>query len=66
MKSAEILNYMDRGFTLHSGLFGFWLIRPMDSRCINVHNGAAKSLVRKRLIRKQGTEYVRTSTTETP
>ena len=50
MKGREIINLMERGFELGSGPFGFWIINPTDSRCTNVHNGAAKALVRKKLI----------------
>jgi len=50
MKGEEIINLMAKGFELRSGLFGAWLVNPIDFRCINVHNGAAKALVRKKLI----------------
>jgi hypothetical protein len=43
---------MDNGSTLHGGRFGFWLISPVFNHCTNVHNGAAQSLIRKRLIKK--------------
>tara|TARA_R110000824_G_scaffold56121_1_gene153921 strand:- start:57 stop:440 length:384 start_codon:yes stop_codon:yes gene_type:complete len=48
----DVLKAMEGGSTLHSSMFGFWLMSPIDSRCINVHHGAAKSLVRKRVIRR--------------
>ena len=60
MTGPEILKAMDKGSTLHGGLFGFWLMDVFNSRCTNVHNGAAKSLVRRKLVRKVGdTQYVK-------
>jgi len=58
MTSSEILKAMEQGSTLHSGNFGFWLISPLDGRCTNVHNGAAKSLVRKKAIVKFGERWI--------
>lgn len=54
MTQQDILSAIDKGSTLHSGLFGFWLMNPIDARCTNVHNGAAKALVRRKLIKKIG------------
>lgn len=54
MTGKRVLELMDAGFTLHSGLFGFWLINPLDARCTNVHNNAGQSLVRRGLIRRDG------------
>jgi len=51
MTGKEVITAMSEGFTLHSSFIGFWLISPHDSRCINLHNGVAKSIIRKRLIR---------------
>lgn len=60
MTGPEILKALDQGFTLHSSLFGFWLISPLDARCTNVHNEAAKALARKKLIQKKGDQWVKT------
>ena len=54
MTGSEILKAMDAGSTLHSSMFGFWLINPIDAQCTNVHNGAAKSLARRKIIIKAG------------
>lgn len=62
MTGAEVLRAMDNGSTLHSGVFGFWLMSPVDARCTNVHNGVAKSLVRKKLITKSGDQWLRERT----
>ena len=59
MTGIEILKAMDAGSTLHSSRFGFWLISPMDARCTNVHNGAAKSLVRRKIIIKSEGKWVK-------
>jgi len=60
MTGPEILKAMDNGSTLHGGRFGFWLMDVFNSRCTNVHNGAAKSLVRRRLVRRvDDTQYVK-------
>jgi hypothetical protein len=62
MTGTEILKAMDQGCTLHSSMFGFWLINPIDSRCTNVHNGAAKSLARKKLIQKvKDSQWIKTT-----
>jgi len=50
MNGQEILQAMKEGHTLHGSRFGFYILNPIDSRCTNVHNGAAKSLVRRKLI----------------
>lgn len=51
---------MDSGSTLYSSHFGFWLINPIDARCTNVHNGAAKALVRRKLIKKiNGDQWIK-------
>ena len=61
MKGNEILKAMDNGFTLHGWRFGFWIMNPIDARCTNVHNGAARSLVKKRLIKRiDDTQYIKT------
>lgn len=52
MTGDEIIQAMKEGFTLHSSFLGFWIMNPIDSRCTNVHNGAAKALVRNRRIKK--------------
>ena len=60
MTGPEILKAMDNGSTLHGSWFGFWLMNPIDARCTNVHNGAAKSLVRRGLVRRvDDTQYVK-------
>ena len=62
MTGPEILKAMDNGSTLHGGRFGFWLMDVFNSRCTNVHNGAAKSLVRRGLVRRvDDTQYVKTT-----
>jgi len=58
MNGAEILKAMDAGSTLHSSRFGFWLKSPVDARCTNVHNGAARSLVRRGMVKKLGGRWV--------
>lgn len=61
MTGPEILKAMDNGSTLHGGRFGFWLMSPIDARCTNVHNGAARSLARRGIIRRvDETQYVKT------
>ena len=61
MTGPEILKAMDNGSTLHGSWFGFWLMNPIDARCTNVHNGAAKSLVRRGLVKRvDDTQYVKT------
>lgn len=66
MTSSEILKALDEGFTLHSSNFGFWLISPIDARCTNVHNGAAKALVRKKKIVKFGERWIKLNGTSPP
>ena len=62
MTGHDILAAMDKGSTLYNSLFGWFLINPIDARCTNVHNGAAKALVRRRRIRKISAEqWVRNS-----
>ena len=62
MTGTEILKAMDEGFALHGSRFGFWFMSPIDARCKNVHNGAAKALVRKGLVKKAGeTLFVKTT-----
>jgi hypothetical protein len=56
MRGQDILKAMNAGSTLYSSGFGFWLISPIDARCTNVHNGAAKSLARRKIIIKKSTE----------
>jgi hypothetical protein len=61
MTGQEILKAMDNGSTLHGGRFGFWLMDVFNSRCTNVHNGAARSLARRGLIKKvDDTQYAKT------
>jgi len=63
MTGPEILKAMEQGSTLHSSMFGFWLINPIDARCTNVHNGAAKSLARRKLIQKiKDGQWIKTPT----
>lgn len=52
MTGEEILEKMSEGFALHSCLFGFFLVNPLDGYTVNVHHGAAKALVRNRRIRR--------------
>lgn len=52
MTGDQIITAIKAGFTLHSSRFGFWLICPYDGRCTNVHNGAAKALIRHKRIKK--------------
>ncbi len=52
MTGPEILRAMENGSTLYSGRFGFWLMDVFNTRCTNVHHGAAKSLVRRKLIER--------------
>ena len=60
MTGAEILKKMDEGHALHGGRFGFWFMSPIDARCKNVHNGAARALLKKGLIKKVGeTQFVK-------
>jgi hypothetical protein len=67
MTGEQILKAMDNGFTLHGGRFGFWLMSPIDARCTNVHNGAARSLVRRGIIRRvDETQYVKTKAGSIP
>jgi hypothetical protein len=66
MTGTEILKAMDNGFTLHGGRFVFWLMDPLDARCINVHNGAARSLVRRKLVRRiNDTQYIKSQISKT-
>lgn len=57
MNGKRVLELLDRGFSLHTGVLGFWWIMdPFTSRCINVSRGVARSLVRKGLIRHAGAD----------
>lgn len=63
MTGKRVLELMDTGHTLHSGVFGFWLINPLDSRCTNVNVNASKALIRRKLIRRdEGDRWVRERT----
>jgi len=59
MTGEQILRKLDEGFTLHGCMFGFFLINPIDAKCTNVHNGAARSLLRKKIVVSNGESYVK-------
>ena len=64
MTGEDILTAMATGATLHSCRFGFFLIKP-DGRSQNVHNGAAKALARRRVIKRvNDTEWVKARTSD--
>lgn len=52
MTGPEILAKMSEGFTLHSCRFGWFMMNPIDAYTFNIHNGAAKSLVRSGRIQR--------------
>lgn len=57
MNSTEILKRLKSGCTLHGSIFGFFIQSPIDSRCTNVHGGAAKSLLRRKLVVRVGDHW---------
>lgn len=65
MNATEVLQKMDEGWNLYSSFLGFWLFFPKDQSSRNVHHGAAKSLVRRKLIMKAGEgQWVKVPTVE--
>ena len=46
----HVIALLKAGHTLHSSFLGMWTCNPIDSRCSNVNQHTARSLVKRRLI----------------